>query len=564
MASGGARERAGRFYANVRFGKGRRLEMRVPWATTLEQATARAELCAEAAEKLASINRRDLVSKLVKKLAAAASNERAAKLVKAIDAIARGAVKAGAAHDITYGEWSDLYTSGELARLHPDYVKARDMSDDISRSRLYIYKHVRDIPVADFELSHALTVMSALPPMSDANRRQVAQIMGRLMHLAVFPGKIIKASPLPRGWLPKVKKRKHYSCLFPAEEQQLLEAKEVPEVFRLFCGVLDREGMRLSMVLDSDWWQWGAQHFTQTKNKTDDPHMVAVRPDTAAAMAEWRRRQVAAGKGDVRPFAGVLELVATEKQPNGDRTKIAAYYRDALKTAGVTRAELHASTEHTGKLRAHDMRATFVTVSLAEGKSETWIRDRTSHKSTAMIDRYRRMARQYETLELGSLCDLGSALGWWKRGGKGPGNPGPKSKVGSRKCTGRDSNPHVSSTAEPKSPQAREPVTDDLLIPGKATSRNAANGASTSLPPPYSRSVATSHEGEADHIAHDLTSNRPGPVRAEPRSGPPTAAEERLLDAQAGVATLTAGWDALERQAASFGASKRRGRRSGR
>jgi integrase len=38
-------------------------------------------------------------------------------------------------------------------------------------------------------------------------------------------------------------------------------------------------------------------------------------------------------------------------------------------------------------VRVHDLRATFVTVSLANGKTETWVQDRTGHKSTLMIAR---------------------------------------------------------------------------------------------------------------------------------------------------------------------------------
>jgi integrase len=41
-------------------------------------------------------------------------------------------------------------------------------------------------------------------------------------------------------------------------------------------------------------------------------------------------------------------------------------------------------------LRAHDLRATFVTLSLAQGKSEAWITDRTGHKSSQVIYRYKR------------------------------------------------------------------------------------------------------------------------------------------------------------------------------
>lgn len=539
---GGAREKNGRFYAHARYGKKQRVEVRVPWAKTLDQALERAELVARAAEGLAQIGRIDLVRAVARDIAAASTSQRLGRVMKALEATLKGAIVAPS-HDITFRQWATRYTSGELARLYPDDVKLRDYSDDVSRLKKYILKLVGDVPVVRFEMSNARSVMAALPPMSEANRRQVAQIMGRLMHLAVNPGALLKASPLPRGWLPKVTKRRHYSCLLPLEEKRFLACEDIPEEFRLFCGVLDREGMRLTQLLDSDWWQWGdVGTFTSTKTKTGDPHLVAIRPDTARAMRDWRERQKRAGRGDRKPFAGVLELVK-------DKTKIAEYYRAQLLVAGVDRKELHESTEHTGMLRAHDMRATFVTVSLAEGKSETWIRDRTSHKSTAMIDRYRRMARQYAELELGSLCDLGEAMGWWKPGGKPSKKTMPKESVTIEKCPGEDSNLQGGNPAEPKFGRGSDEPPDGPQTRRKATPRDVAKSASTTLPPPSSQHLATDsadQERDGQSIAH---ADGPGPRRTAARAqGPVTAAEERLRGAQRGAAALALETDVLEEQ----------------
>jgi integrase len=52
-------------------------------------------------------------------------------------------------------------------------------------------------------------------------------------------------------------------------------------------------------------------------------------------------------------------------------------------------------------IRVHDLRGTFVTVSLANGKSESWISDRTGHRSSLMIARYKRMARTLDELHAG-------------------------------------------------------------------------------------------------------------------------------------------------------------------
>lgn len=74
--------------------------------------------------------------------------------------------------------------------------------------------------------------------------------------------------------------------------------------------------------------------------------------------------------------------------------RAAETFRDHLKAAGVTRAELYEETTVRRPIRLHDLRATFVTLALANGKSEAWVSDRTGHKSSVMINRYKRAALQ--------------------------------------------------------------------------------------------------------------------------------------------------------------------------
>ena len=410
MSRGGARTIRGKHYARARFGKTLRVNEWCPWAKSEEQAAERAALIAELGDALIESGRRDLVKDSAKELALASTPKQLETAKKAIEAIVRGAIKAGAGRDITIRQWGDRYVSGELARLHPDHVRAKDYDDDASRLRLYVYPHVGDVPVNAFTVAHANVVMSKLPAMSAANRRHVAQVVGRLMHLAVWPGQLIAASPLPRLWIPKLPKSgPAKACLWPREEARLLAHADTPLLFRVFVGVLDREGMRLGELLDGEWWQWNLVEgvFTATKTKTGDPRFWAVKPDVARTMR--RLKKLLRPKSETeRPFAGIEKLC--------HRTKLAEYLRTALKAAGVERPELFEDTEHTAKLRAHDMRAVFVTMSLAEGRTETWIRDRTAHKSTIMVDRYRRAARQVADLKLGSLADLDTALVWGSRG----------------------------------------------------------------------------------------------------------------------------------------------------
>jgi hypothetical protein len=89
---------------------------------------------------------------------------------------------------------------------------------------------------------------------------------------------------------------------------------------------------------------------------------------------------------------------------------MAEHLRADLKAAGVTRSELFERSAVRRPVRVHDLRATFVTISLANGKSETWVADRTGHRSSEMINRYRRQARTWSELGLGELSPLNRAL----------------------------------------------------------------------------------------------------------------------------------------------------------
>ena len=74
------------------------------------------------------------------------------------------------------------------------------------------------------------------------------------------------------------------------------------------------------------------------------------------------------------------------------------------------RPELFTTTTERRRIRVHDLRGTFVTVSLANGRTESWISDRTGHRSSLMIAKYKRIARTFAELELGDLAPLAEAI----------------------------------------------------------------------------------------------------------------------------------------------------------
>jgi hypothetical protein len=77
---------------------------------------------------------------------------------------------------------------------------------------------------------------------------------------------------------------------------------------------------------------------------------------------------------------------------------------------GVDRPKLFERSEHRIPLRAHDLRASFVTLALANGKTETWVTTRTGHTTSAMLNRYRRDAESIAELNLGWFAPLHDAV----------------------------------------------------------------------------------------------------------------------------------------------------------
>jgi integrase len=184
-----------------------------------------------------------------------------------------------------------------------------------------------------------------------------------------------------------------------------LARTKVPLLNRLFYGFLAREGLRASeardlLVSDID-LERGVCNLDA--NKTDDPRAWVLSSGCHKALQQYLQRY--------RPGAHPGELLFLDpsgRRPPGDN--LARALRRDLKTALVKRSQLFADNEERIHIRGHDLRATFVTIHLAIGKTETWIADRTGHKSTTMIARYRRQARTHADLNLGELTPLSAAI----------------------------------------------------------------------------------------------------------------------------------------------------------
>lgn len=234
------------------------------------------------------------------------------------------------------------------------------------------------------------------PERSAATRRHVAQIMHRLLTLAAFPARLIPVSPLPRGWLPLLPaEEKAKVFLYPDEDAALMACREVPLVSRVLYGLMAREGLRESEALDLEWGDLDLERgvITLDENKTADPRLWSLDPGVVAALALWRRL------APKKPFGAVM-----------NRGRLAERFRVHLRAAGVDRPKLFERSTTRMPIRVHDLRATFVTLALGTGRTDTWVRDRTGHRSSEMVDRYRRAARAAKELDLGWLRPLNEAI----------------------------------------------------------------------------------------------------------------------------------------------------------
>jgi hypothetical protein len=329
----------------------------------------------------------------------------------AADKICAGKVRALAVVP-TFEQFAARWTSGELAQKYPDHIKAKK-SAAIDNQRLKKLcaipcglGTIGALPLNEFDIDAAQAAMAALPAdaKTPATRRHYAQIIHKVLAMAVFPCRLIERHPLPKGFLPKVGKPPRYPYLFPREEAALMAHTETPIEWRVFFGFLCREGCRPEegyafQVRDFD---LNVGNVTLDENKTDDPRSWSLNPNVVKALRAWVKMRNAKPEDFmfIDPNGGPLTP--------GHRP--AELLRAELLAAGVDRYELHNDGTNRKQLRARDTRTTFITLALAAGRTETWVMDRTGHGTSSMVNRYRKRAREAQELHLGELIPLDSAI----------------------------------------------------------------------------------------------------------------------------------------------------------
>ena len=130
------------------------------------------------------------------------------------------------------------------------------------------------------------------------------------------------------------------------------------------------------------------------REKTGRPRPVPIDPDIVRALEIWRTLSPARGDDDFVFVDRTGKLI--------DRHEAAEAFRADLLTAGIDRVELHDTSSPLRRpVRLHDLRASMVTIGLAKGRPEEWIRRRTGHTSSA-LERYRRVSATCESSRWGT------------------------------------------------------------------------------------------------------------------------------------------------------------------
>ncbi len=329
--------------------------------------------------------------------------------------MATGALQAPAS-GTTVADVARDWFKGELtAKYGRHYVRAKKTSrDDECRFDKYIGPAVGRLPIASLRGERVaeaadlilLRMQEVAPGLSAATQRHVLQVFNRILKLAVFPLRLLPTNDLPRGYLPKARSEKAFSYVYPDEEAAVLKCTAVPLHYRLYFGILAREGMRASELRNLEWSDLDLARgiLRLDKNKTGQPRAWRMDPGVLEALTRWKKRL--SEKALERKFV-IVHPRNGRRFPQG---KTAEEFREALALAGVERAELFEASDNRMAIRGHDLRSTFVTLSLAQGKTEAWVTDRTGHTSSAMLYKYKRAARTHVETDLGALAPLHEAI----------------------------------------------------------------------------------------------------------------------------------------------------------
>ena len=318
------------------------------------------------------------------------------------------------APDITFEDFATKWTSGELHRLFPKRIRAKRTADqDAWMLRRWVFPRLDRC-----RLPHHVRRLRRCARRHPGDAIGLRRAPGCPSHRACLaargpPGRVLKDCPVPRGFVPPILKQRARTYLFPEEDRRLLACPKIALIKRLLYGILDREGLRVEEALSLDLADLDATNgaLNLDRNKTNDPARVGAPPKRR------RRASSLASPLPPKPGAECAPLCPPARAPAPGSPSDRGRRSGANTSEGARKGRLRAEPafrEQRGPASRSastiSAGATFVTIPLATGKTEPWIAERTGHRSSKMIYRYRRLASCHRELNLGPLDPLVDAI----------------------------------------------------------------------------------------------------------------------------------------------------------
>jgi integrase len=314
---------------------------------------------------------------------------------------------------LTVKQFGESWTTGTLYERHGDVNGLRikkSVDDDRHRLTSYVYPVIGSKPVAEVTEEDIERVLATAErkvrqrlgrPWRKAARFQLYQVLRRLFDLAIRPGRLRGDSPVSEYLRPGRDDPKLFGFRYPTELVTLLKCKAVPIERRVLYALAVYTGLRKGSLYALTWDGVDFKHRTLTSlhSKTGLPQLFEIPETLTDLLAAWHAYQ----KGP-KGIAPVVQRLQT-------REREARVLRDDLITAKIKRPSLLGTGgDNVQPLRFHDLRATFVTWAMREGRGDGWISDRTGHLTPEMRARYARAARTLSDLDYKPFPDIAKAI----------------------------------------------------------------------------------------------------------------------------------------------------------
>ncbi len=393
------------YEVRLRFGGKRR--RRFNFTAPSDQAARRkAATMAELARQLTAAGQADKGEAVLDEAAAAADGEALANVRKLARRICAGRYcDPNDALPVrrTFRQVGEEWLDGDFHRRWPDQVKLIDQTNNVIQLETYVFPIVGHVSVEDVRRDKCDEVMRRLPThLNASSRRHVAQVTRRVLSLAVL-AEYIQHNPLPSGWLPRRAPKKDSPVLYVPEDVKLLSCPRIPLLYRVYYGFLHREGgrMTLSAAVTFGQFDFDRAVLQIDRDKNEKARWWKLGPGVADALKAWWHL-----RGEPSETARVFVGVDGSELDLANMAKLARFH---LEKAGVTRKRLFTKGANTLRFGTHSFRHSFVTRSLANGKTDDWVRQRSGHKSNELLT-YRESAQSLEELSLGEVMPLVDAI----------------------------------------------------------------------------------------------------------------------------------------------------------